>query len=135
MEITERSMARWKFAVGLSQWYTRVVDTPESDYLVIDQAIRENRFGEKLIYVLCVLIVGAGIFAIIFGALKGEGLVALGGGIANALIYPPLREARQLRGQNMSIRLLEAPLRMANTSEEAARAIIKHFGRDPRGSN
>jgi len=46
---------------------------------------------------------------------------------ATALIFPAFREARGIRRQNIAIRLLEAPLRMAKTSEEAANAINKAF--------
>ena len=99
----------------------------ESVYSVIDKAIRENRFGEILLYVLSTIIVIAGVFALIYGALKGEGLVALSGSIANALIFPAFREAREIRRQNIAIRLLEAPLKMAKTSEEAAKAINESF--------
>ena len=96
---------------------------PESAYPVIDKAIRENRPGEILIYVLSVLVVGTGIFAIIYGAFKGEGLVALSGSIPTALIFPAFKAITEMRRQNIAIRLLEAPLRMAQTSQEAADAI------------
>jgi len=94
---------------------------------IIDKAISENRFGEILIYVVSVLIVGAGIFGIIFGALTGEGLVALGGGMASSLIFPAFGAMREMRRQNMAIRLLETSLAGASTSEEASRAINDVF--------
>lgn len=100
---------------------------PESAYSVIDKAIRENRNGEILLYVFSVLVVGTGIFVIIYGALKGEGLVALSGGIVTSLIFPAFQRAAKIRKENMSIRLLEAPLIDAKTSEEAAKAINEFF--------
>jgi hypothetical protein len=99
----------------------------EPTYSAIDKAIRENRFGERLLYALSTLITITGIFAIIYGTIKGEGLVALSGSIATALIFPAFREAREIRRQNIAIRLLEASLTIAETSEEAARAINDAF--------
>ena len=95
----------------------------ESAYSVIDKAIRENRHWEILLFVFSVLVVGVGIFAIIYGALKGEALTALSGSIATGLIFPAVYLARNIRKQNIAIRLLEVPLNAAETSEEAAKAI------------
>ena len=100
---------------------------PESAYSVIDKAIRENRHGEILLYVLSTLVVGVGIFAIIYGALNKDGLVALAGAIANTVIFPAFYLARDMRRQNIAIRLLEVPLRMAETAEQAAQIINESF--------
>lgn len=100
---------------------------PQSAYSVVDKAIRENRYGEIILYLLSILVVLTGIFAIIYGALKGEGLVALSGSIATALVFPAFKRAEEIRRQNIAIRLLEALLRTAETSEEAADAIKEAF--------
>jgi len=95
----------------------------ESAYSVIDKAIRENRHWEILLYVFSILVVGIGISAIIYGVLEGKELIALSGSISTSLIFPAVYLARNIRKQNIAIRLLEVPLNMAKTSEEAAKAI------------
>ncbi len=102
---------------------------------IIDQAIKENRTGEWLVYGFAVALVGVGVVAIIFGmAVEGHGLVAVAGSIASALFYPAMKYAKEIRRENLAIRLLEAPLSNAATAEEAAMAIQKAFseifGRD-----
>ena len=49
------------------------------------------------------------------------------GGIASALFFPAMRQARQIRRENIAIRLLERPLSMAETSHEAADALKEFF--------
>jgi hypothetical protein len=64
---------------------------------------------------------------IVWGATLGEGLVSLAGSIASILFWPAMREARQMRKENMAVRLLEAPLSMAGTSKAAAEALRDAF--------
>ena len=94
---------------------------------IIDQAIRENRFSERLLYAFAIVFVCTGVFAVIVGAIYREGIVAVGGGVAAALFYPAIKLSQQIRRENMAIRLLEEPLSRAETSDEAARAIRDHF--------
>ena len=94
---------------------------------VIDQAIRENRFGERLLYAFAIVFVSAGLFALIFGVLWREGSVAVAGGIAAALFWPAMTQARQIRRENIAVRLLEEPLSRADTAKEAADAIRNAF--------
>jgi hypothetical protein len=94
---------------------------------VIDQAIRENPAGEWLCYAFAVVFVIVGGTVIVLGASAGEGLVSLAGSIASILFWPAMREARQMRKENMAIRLLEAPLSMAGTSKAAAEALRDAF--------
>jgi hypothetical protein len=111
---------------------------PQFAYSVIDKVIQENRPAEWLLYIVSTVVVGAGIFTIVFGALREQALLALVGSVPSAMIFPAYLTAREIRRENMAIRLLEAPLRMAQTSEEAARAIsvvfLQTFGQTPRGS-
>jgi hypothetical protein len=53
--------------------------------------------------------------------------VALAGGIASVLFWPAMSQARQIRRENIAIRLLEGPLSMAETSKEAADALREFF--------
>ena len=65
--------------------------------------------------------------ALVVGVFRGEGLVALAGGIASALFLPATLQARQIRRENIAIRLLERPLSMAETSHEASDALKEFF--------
>ena len=94
---------------------------------VIDQAIRENRPGEWLCYLFAVVFVVTGVGALIWGAVAGQGIVSVAGSIAGILFWPALREARQIRKENMAIRLLEVPLSMAGTAKAAAEALRDAF--------
>jgi hypothetical protein len=82
--------------------------TPTSARSLIDRAIRENRPGEYLCYGLAVVFVFIGIGVLIGGALAGNGLVSLAGTVSSILFWPAMREARQIRRENLAIRLLEA---------------------------
>jgi hypothetical protein len=94
---------------------------------VIDQAIRENRLGEWLCYLFAVVFVAVGIGVLVFGAVKGEGVVSIAGTITSVLFWPAMREARQIRKENMAIRLLEFPLSAAGTAKAAAEALREAF--------
>lgn len=96
---------------------------------VIDRAIRENRFGERLLYALATLIVTGGVFALIYGAFQGLSLVSLSGSLSTGLIIPVYFAAMKMRKENQIIRLLEVPLTMAGTSVEAANALREAFGK------
>jgi hypothetical protein len=94
---------------------------------VIDQAIKDNRLNEYLLYAFSCTFVLGGMLALIAGVLRDQGLVALAGGIASALFYPAMDQARQIRRENIAIRLLERPLSMAETSHDAAVALKEFF--------
>ena len=87
---------------------------------VIDQAIVDNRFSEWLLYVFAVLFIVVGLLVLIWGAYKGEAMVAMAGTIASLLFLPAMTSARRTRKENIAIRLLEAPLSRADTAKEAA---------------
>lgn|SRR5215831_13328516 len=101
--------------------------TPRTAREIIDQAIHENRVAEWLCYVFAGVFVAVGVGVLIAGAVAGQGLVALAGSIASTLFWPALSNARQIRKENMAIRLLEAPLSIAGTSKAAAEALRDAF--------
>jgi hypothetical protein len=101
--------------------------TVRSAQEIIDQAIGENRFGERLCYAFATLFVLVGIGVIIWGAKAGDGIVSIAGSIAGILFWPAVREARQMRKENMMIRPLEAPLSMATTADAAAKSLRDAF--------
>jgi hypothetical protein len=94
---------------------------------VIDQAIHENRAGEWLCYAFAIVFVVVGIGVLIWGAIAGQVVVSVAGSIASILFWPAMREARQIRKENIAIRLLEAPLSKADTATAAAQALRDAF--------
>jgi hypothetical protein len=94
---------------------------------VIDQALRENRTGETFLYVCSAILVLVGAAALGYGVWTRQPISAIGGVCSSALFLPAMNFAGKIRRQNLAIRLLEAPLMLAATTEEAARAIKDNF--------
>jgi flagellar biosynthesis component FlhA len=94
---------------------------------VIDQAIRENRFGERLLYGFAVLFVLTGLVLMTFAVVNGSPFSAVLSLISSALFLPAMQSARRTRQESMAIRLLQAPLRQSDNSKEAAEAIRTVF--------
>jgi hypothetical protein len=95
--------------------------------LIIDQAIRENRFGERLLYAFATVFVATGVFSLVYGTLRSQGAVAVAGGIGSALFFPAIYQARGIRKENIALRMMEVPLTKANTAQEAAKALNDFF--------
>ena len=95
--------------------------------VVIDSAIRENRFGEWLCYGLILLFAIVGVGVLIVGAIRSEGLISLAGSITSGLFWPAFNQAHRIRKENLMIRLLELTLSKETTAEEAARALQETF--------
>lgn len=102
---------------------------PRTSKLVIDQAIRENRKAEQLCYLFAVAFVSSGLFALIWAAVAGQSVIAVVGTVASILFYPALAAAREIREDNMAIRLLEIALERATSADEAANALHNAFTR------
>ena len=100
---------------------------PRTAKQVIDQAIKDNRGNGNLIFGLLTGFAIAGVVALIWGMVNGEGAVALAGGISNVMLWPAVYHARQIRRENIALRLLEAPLSKAESSKEASDALREFF--------
>jgi len=94
---------------------------------VISQAIFENRFAERLLYIFAVLFVIAGLLVLVWGMLQGT-FVALAGVLESVLFVPAVELARRIREQNLALRLLEIPLRKTRSADEAAQVLTRFFG-------
>ncbi len=95
---------------------------------VIDQAIRDNRVPEAILYgFACVFVLSSmtliGLFVWIRMPLAAVSAVALGG-----LAWLTVRMTQGLRQQNRMLRMLEVPLMKAGTAEEAAEMLTTAFG-------
>jgi hypothetical protein len=71
---------------------------------VIDQAINENRFGERVLYLFSFTSFFAGLALLGCGVYNAQSLTAILGTVANLMFYPAMRLARAIRDQNMAIR-------------------------------
>jgi hypothetical protein len=94
---------------------------------VIDQAIRENRAGEILLYIFATAAASIGLFVMVWSAMIREPLSALAGSVCTGLYWPAMRMAKQIRKENIMIRMLEAPLSKATTARAAANALAQVF--------
>jgi hypothetical protein len=72
---------------------------------VIDQAIRENRRSEWLLYFFAVLFVTVGLSVLVYGVARGEAVSTLAGLVSSALFWPAMTSARRTRKENIAIRL------------------------------
>ncbi|WP_420599500.1 hypothetical protein [Neptuniibacter sp.] len=90
---------------------------------VIDDAIKENAAGTWLLYLFAVSFVLVGLGVLIAGITKDDGVTSLLGAIASLVFWPSMSAARRTRKENIALRLLEAPLSKASTSEDAAKML------------
>lgn len=102
---------------------------------VIDLALKDNRVAERLLYLLAFLIVIVGAFVLIWGVVMGQWVAISAGTVATALFWPAMREARQIRWENILIRLLEEPLSRADSAKVAADLIQEIVHANLMGSN
>jgi len=90
---------------------------------LIDDAIRENSTASFLLYCFAIAFVCVGLAILITGVVKNNEFIGLIGALSSAMFWPAMRSARKTRRENISIRLLEAPLSKAATSDEAAKML------------
>jgi hypothetical protein len=101
--------------------------TPRTAQEVIDQAVSENRSGERLLYAFAIVFVVLGIAIIAVGLWRHELAIAALGTLASALFWPAMDCARRTRKESVAIRLLEAPLSRADTAKDAAEMLREVF--------
>ena len=94
---------------------------------VIDDAIRENRPNEYILYAFAILFVGLGTGSFIYSLVTGHWALSVGSAIETGLFYPAMHAIQKIRRENQKIRLLELALTNANTAAEAAAALQKVF--------
>lgn len=93
---------------------------PRTAREVVDMAIAENRFSERLLYGFSCFFVGIGLSVLVGAMLNREPIIALAGAISSSLFWPAYTSARKIRKENIAIRLLEAPLSRADTAKDAS---------------
>jgi len=103
---------------------------------VINEAIDENRANEMLLYGLSLISFLLGVAVIVWSLYRNQPIATLAGAIESTLFAPAVYFIRQIRRENIKLRLMELPLSSAKTAEEAAKAIITLFAeefRDTKG--
>jgi hypothetical protein len=98
---------------------------------VIDEALRDNRAWEWLCFPQVILVVVVGLTVLVIGAVRGDGIIALAGGGVTGLFFFALRFARQIREENIKIRLCEVVLTKARTPGEPSQILRDTFARQP----
>jgi len=94
---------------------------------VISQAIKENRFPEYMLYIFACLFVVAGMALIVWSIYVRGTITGVAGVALSGLSWPAYNATRELRAVNVMLRMLEVPLSMAQTSEEAAKMLTETF--------
>jgi hypothetical protein len=100
---------------------------PRTPRQVIDDAVSENRFGERLLYFMTLTFAVIGLFLLSWAAINRLPIVAAVGCVSSYLFWPAMKSARQTRKESVAIRLLEAPLGRADTAKEAADMLRQVF--------
>ncbi|HEX3681067.1 MAG TPA: hypothetical protein VHU83_00900 [Bryobacteraceae bacterium] len=103
---------------------------PRSAQQVIDAAIEENRPNEYLLYVFAIVSFLLGGVVIVWSLYRNQPIATLAGAVESALFAPAVYFIRQIRRENMRLRMLELPLSSAHSAEEAGAAIVKLFADD-----
>ena len=93
---------------------------------IIDQAIDENRWRERVLVGFAILFVVLGAFVLLWG-LVNDSMLAFAGVVESLLFVPAVLLIRSISRENMALRLLEIPLRKAKTAEEAANVLMRYF--------
>jgi hypothetical protein len=96
---------------------------------VIDDALKDNASWEWLLYIFIAAAGTVGIAAVVVGIITGEPVASGAGGVITAALAFPIRAARQLRADNIRIRLFELALAKAKTQEEAVEVLEKALGK------
>lgn len=94
---------------------------------VIDQAIKDNRGPEYLLYTFASIFVLLGSALIIAAIYNKASINAIAGVALNGLAWPAVQMTREIRQQNLMLRMLEVPLLKANTAAEAAKMLTETF--------
>lgn len=73
---------------------------------IISRAIRENRAGEWVVYVMAGALFLVGLFLLILGGWRGDLASVVAGAAAEVLFLLPLRMAYNTRSENLRLRVL-----------------------------
>jgi heme A synthase len=100
---------------------------------VIDAAITDNRWWERLCYFIVLVCVLIGATAVVAGVIRNNEALSLSGTGFAALFWPALSYANRVRREKVRIRLYELALAKAKTADDLARTLELVFG-NGRGS-
>lgn len=98
---------------------------------VIDEAISDNLWWERLCYGLVIVFGTTGVAAIVAGFMKESGTISLSGTGPIVLLWPLLRFIERVRNDNIRIRMHELALAKAKTTNEMVAILREVFNRVP----
>src|SRR5262249_44299708 len=100
---------------------------PRTTTEIIDQAIRENKSWETLLLIFAGLFVLVGLSMIGYSVVTKAPITGVAGVVESALFWPAVSIAMRVRSTNIMLRMLEIPLSMSKTSQEAAEMLRRIF--------
>jgi hypothetical protein len=83
----------------------------------IDEAIVKNRRTERVVVAILIALFLTGLGLLIYGAVIQRWELLVPGGLAQLIIYFPIRRLIRLREDNMRLQILPQLLRLAETRE------------------
>ena len=112
---------------------TRALSIPtRSAQEVITSAINENKLNEYLLYAFALLTFLVGTAIIIWSLIEKQPIATLAGAVESALFAPAVYYMRQLRRENLKLRMIEVPLSLAKSANEARTLITELFSKELR---
>jgi hypothetical protein len=94
---------------------------------IIDQAITDNRTGEYHCYRSATIFVLIGVVIIVYGLVIGSWPQTAVGAVVSGMFLLEMRDALEIRRENIALRLMELPLSKATTAKDAAEVIRDVF--------
>jgi hypothetical protein len=94
---------------------------------VINHAIEENRRQEYLLYTFACIFVLTGEVLIGWSLYSHLPLMSFAGAALNGLAWPAYNGIKQLRAENLMLRMLEIPLSKTKTADEAGKMLTERF--------
>jgi hypothetical protein len=94
---------------------------------IIDQAISDNRRGEYHCYRSATVFILIGVVVIVYGLVIGSWPQTAVGAVVSGMFLLEMRDALEIRRENIALRLMEVPLSKATTAKDAAEVIRDVF--------
>jgi hypothetical protein len=104
-----------------------VITEPRTAKEIIDQAINDNRAREYHCYRCATIFVLIGVVIIAYGLVTGSWPQTAVGTLVIGMFLLAMRDALEIRRENIAIRLMEVPLSKATTARDAAEVIRDVF--------
>jgi F0F1-type ATP synthase assembly protein I len=94
---------------------------------VINQAIEENKAGQRILYLAAFFCLVTGVVILIWQIHHQQPVMAILGFLLALLSLPLFTWIKSTKKQNLALRLVEVPLSRADTAKQAAELVSKLF--------